>query len=101
MKNYPCYEPRSYSPSTTSQSSGRRREARRSALLIVLLSLLVIGLSLTGCATQTPPPCVKLQAPLKPVLLTPLPKDLYSISVQADLLRWQKLLMATPPTPKP
>lgn len=64
------------------------------------LMLPALVLSLTGCATSSPPVCPPPVLPPAPVLLQPIPPVSYSLSVQRSLQDWQKRLTATPPTPE-
>lgn len=66
----------------------------------MLLLLLMLALSVTGCATtSTPPPQDCPRFPTKPVLTEPLPSQPYSISAQELLKAWREKLTATPTTP--
>jgi len=72
--------------------TGVRKQMRRLPLLLAL--------SLTACATTSPPPsqdCPRF--PTKPVLTEPLPSKPYSLSVQETLKAWREKLRATPMTP--
>lgn len=59
--------------------------------------LLLLALSLTGCATPSPPaPAVKL--PARPELSEPIPLESYSERVRRNLSNWAERLTPTPPT---
>ena len=58
--------------------------------------LLLLSLSLTGCAHNCPtPPAASLTLPPPPSLSTPLPATSYSLTAAEDIKSWQKKLMAT------
>ena len=61
------------------------------------LMLITLALSLTACATPSPPaPAAKL--PARPELTEPIPREPYSEHVRALLKSWADALTATPPT---
>ena len=59
--------------------------------------LLVLALSLTACASSSPPP-QQTRMPARPPLQEPQPSQPYSESVRALLSKWADLLTPTPPT---
>lgn len=62
--------------------------------------LLLLALSVTACATTSPPPAVQCpRLPNPPSVSTPLPQQSYSSSVQESLKRWREQLTRTPLTP--
>lgn len=72
------------------------RNANRSPALL----LLVLGLSVTGCATTSQQPSVICPVlPPAPALSEPPPSVDYSISVQRLLKEWRDTLKATPAMP--
>lgn len=83
----------------------RRQKTRRSKLLrldspLWPVMLLLLVLSVTGCATNSPPPpsaCPVL--PAVPSVTTPQPSTTYSDSVRQHLSNWRAKLTATPLTP--
>ena len=82
----------------------RRHQKRllrlRLAYSALLLTVIVSVLSLTGCATNSPPPaCSCPTLPALPSALTPQPAQTYSASVRQLLSTWRAKLTATPLTP--
>lgn len=64
------------------------------------LMLIVLALSLTACATNSPPPSVTCPAPpAMPSAATPQPSTTYSDSAREQLRKWRDKLTATPLTP--
>lgn len=78
---------------------------RRIKPLIGLFACAVIwmalGLSLTGCATQSPATCPDQVMPPVPKLSEPLPQSSYSLKVQKLLQSWQDRLIDMPMMQKP
>ena len=60
--------------------------------------LLVLALSLTACATSSPPPPQAVRLPARPALTEPIPPEPYSASVRRSLSSWAEQLTPTPPT---
>ena len=62
--------------------------------------LMVLALSLTACATTSPPVAVTCPPPpVMPSAREPQPSKPYSSSAQAAIQEWRKRLAATPLTP--
>jgi hypothetical protein len=66
-----------------------------------LILLLMLALSLTGCANNLPVVSPSLALPAPPPVVMPTLSVSYSESVQLDLQRWQKMLTDTPLIPEP
>lgn len=64
-------------------------------LKLLLLLPLLLALSVTGCATNSPPPTQPTVVPSPPAIGTPLPSVDYSISVRRLLEEWRKKLKDT------
>ena len=61
-----------------------------------LSALLLLAVTLTACATHSPPQaCACPTPPTAPALSTPLPAVDYSISAQQRIKSWQQSLLAT------
>ena len=59
--------------------------------------LMALALSLTGCATPSPP-VIQPHLPAPPDLTQPPPPEPYSQSARRDIQTWRQKLTATPPT---
>ncbi len=58
--------------------------------------VMLLALSLMGCATKPPtPPAASLQLPPPPSLSTPLPSTSYSLSAAEAIKNWRAKQMAT------
>jgi hypothetical protein len=62
--------------------------------------LIILALSLTGCAHNSPA-CPEVVGPRAPALTEPMPSVSYSLRVQQTFKSWQEKLIAMPTTPKP
>ncbi len=60
--------------------------------------LLVLALSLTACATPSPPQAGQVRLPARPALTEPIPPVSYSELVRRSLSSWAEQLTPTPPT---
>lgn len=73
------------------------------ARFALVLLLMLLALSLTGCACNSPPSApVTVEAPklpARPPMTEPQPSQPYSESVRALLKTWRERLTATPATP--
>ena len=66
---------------------------------VKLPMLLLLALSVTACAHNSPPPpCSCPSLPALPSVSTQQPSQDYSISAQALLRQWREMLKATPLT---
>jgi hypothetical protein len=64
------------------------------------LMLIALALSLTACATSSPPPVAVCPAnPQPPALSEPMPAQTYSLSAQQLISAWRASLTATQTTP--
>ena len=61
--------------------------------------LIMLALSLTGCAHNSPSPCPEQKLPPVPALTEPIPPESYSLRAQQSFKAWQERLIATPVTP--
>jgi len=62
--------------------------------------LTALAVSLTGCATTSPPPVAVCPAnPSPPALSEPMPPQTYSLSAQQHISTWRQSLTGTPQTP--
>lgn len=67
-------------------------------LLRAAMPMLLV-LSLTACATSSPPPVAVCPAnPQPPALSEPMPAQTYSLSAQQLIKGWRKLLTGSTPT---
>lgn len=75
----------------------------RAALSLCALMLIALALSLTGCATPSPPEVIPtpLRLPAPPPLTEPPPPKSYSDSVRERLQIWRKRLTDTQATHPP
>lgn len=60
--------------------------------------LLALALSLTACATSSPPPAQAVRLPARPALTEPIPPEPYSELVRRSLSSWAEQLTPTLPT---
>jgi len=73
-------------------------------LIFIVATLLLLALSLMGCASKPyspPASSPTLQLPPAPSVSTPLPPTSYSISAADDIKAWRKRLTGILPTSKP
>lgn len=69
---------------------------RKTSSLVTVPTLVLLALSVTGCA-QTSPVCPPVSQPLPapPLMSTPLPSQSYSSSAQNDIAEWRERLTGT------
>lgn len=80
-------------PSNFKPAQTRPSAQPRFVSVVFLLTVLVLLLSTTGCATNSPPPSVYCPTPPAiPSVSTELPPVSLSESVRLDLLKWQERL---------
>ena len=73
---------------------------QRHALRLPAAMLMLLALSLIGCATPSPQPVVVCPAnPPPPALSEPMPRETYSASAQRLISTWRQSLTVTPATP--
>lgn len=80
-------------------SSPRKTQPTPAPWLCALIVIVLI-LSLSGCASRSPVVCPEPVMPLAPALSEPIPPESYSLVVQRLLSKWEAALIGTPQTPK-
>ncbi len=67
---------------------------------LLVLTLILLGLALLGCATPSAPaPCVCPAIPPAPALSEPIPSVSYSLNAAGLIKTWREKLTGTPATP--